>query len=524
MKSEHNSKLTVHNNDVFVKNYKIVSKIDEGCEAAVFKARNVDNKFVALYHISNRARALNRIQIHQVTNNIKGVVQMLDHFQIQESNAPVSQQFSILQQSGTIIVFAYVDGKSIDKCLLKQNRQTILDAIRQLTLIIDQLHKFHVFHLDIKPDNIYYCNGSVIVLDLGSSQQIHSSSQKIEPILHLMFGPKECLTKVFESTKYFRSERDIQKQCIKPIVAQKYDVYSIGCLTYYLLTSFMIRTSIQRMSYHAHQLRQKFGENVTDLLCGMLDENQYVRFTTQQILRHSAMNDTSLRLFTFQYLLDANSRISYNEKKYNVRQRSKSIAQSKYEYKFREQNQQIIDDQHPVYYDMKFYKLFTENVENLNTGSIFRVANINKENHTCLEQGRHLLYNRYLQRMHIQLVHQMIGKQFVHKLKDDKQELSCAVTTDTTGTEILDDSESESQYQVHDNIDNDMSLTVVKTSRRNTIFNVEKTKSPLTLQPTQINTEFSIDDIFGDIFQVIEMSVSNNSRQCFLEEEYELEK
>ncbi|CAL5998473.1 Kinase [Hexamita inflata] len=139
MKSEHNSLLTVHNNNVFVKNYKIVNKIDEGCEAAVFKALNVDNEFVALYHISNRARALNRIQIHQVTNNIKGVVQMLDHFQIQESHAPVSQQVSILQQSGTIIVFEYMDGKSIDKCILKQNIQTILDAIRQLTLIIDQL-------------------------------------------------------------------------------------------------------------------------------------------------------------------------------------------------------------------------------------------------------------------------------------------------------------------------------------------------------------------------------------------------
>ncbi|CAL5996565.1 Kinase [Hexamita inflata] len=272
-------------------------------------------------------------------------------------------------------------------------------------------------------------------------------AKKIEPILHLMLGPKECLTKVFESTKYFRSERDIQKQCIKPIVAQKYDVYSIGCLTYYLLTSFMIRTSIQRMSYHAHQLRQKFGENVTDLLCGMLDENQYVRFTTQQILRHSAMNDTSLRLFTFQYLLDANSRISYNEKKYNVRQRSKSIAQSKYEYKFREQNQQIIDDQHPVYYDMKFYKLFTENVENLNSACVLRITNINRQNQTCLEQGRHLLYNRYLQRIHSRLIHLMMGQQFVHVLKTEgKQEQSCAVSANTS--QIIDDSESgSSQFQ-----------------------------------------------------------------------------
>ncbi|CAL6077196.1 Kinase [Hexamita inflata] len=516
MKSEHNSKLTVHNNDVFVKNYKIVSKIDEGCEAAVFKALNVDNKFVALYHISNRARALNRIQIHQVTNNIKGVVQMLDHFQIQESNAPVSQQFSILQKSGTIIVFAYVDGKSIDKCLLKQNRQTILDAIRQLTLIIDQLHKIHVFHLDIKPDNIYYCDGSVTVLDLGSSQQIHSSSQKIEPILHLMFGPKECLTKVFESTKYFRSERNIEKQNIQPIVAQKYDVYSIGCVCYYLLTGLMTKASISRLSYHANQLRQQFGEVITDFICGMLDENQYVRFTTQQILRHSAMNDTSLRLFTFQYLLDANSRISYNEKKYNVRQRSKSIAQSKYEYKFREQNQQIIDDQHPVYYEMKFYKLFTENVENLNSACILRISNINRQNQTCLEQGIHLLYNRYLQRIHSRLIHLMMGQQFVHVLKTEgKQELSCAVSANTS--EIIDDSESgSSQFQATENIENDMSLTITKRSRRNTIFTIEKTKSPLILCPTQINTEFSLDDIFGNN-QFVEMSISNNSNQYIFE-------
>ncbi|CAL5998471.1 Kinase [Hexamita inflata] len=191
-----------------------------------------------------------------------------------------------------------------------------------------------------------------------------------------MFGPKECLTKVFESTKYFRSERNIEKQNIQPIVAQKYDVYSIGCICYYLLTGLMTKASISRLSYHANQLRQQFGEVITDFICGMLDENQYVRFTTQQILKHSAMNNTSLRLFTFQYLLDANSRISYNEKKYNIRQRSKSIAQSKYEYKFREQNQQIIDDQHPVYYEMKFYKLFTENDENLNSACILRITNI----------------------------------------------------------------------------------------------------------------------------------------------------
>ncbi|CAL5996567.1 Kinase [Hexamita inflata] len=219
-------------NTLYVQNYQILNKLDEGCEAAVFSALSSSNQIVALYHISNRSRALNRIQLHKISNSITGVVKMLDYFEIQQSALQFAKQYQILSNPGTIIIFEYLEGDSIDKCLLKHSPEEILDAINQLTTIIHQLHSHYIYHLDIKPDNVFYFDGQVTVLDFGSAQMLQKQTQKTEPILDFLFSSDECLTKVYESTKYFRSERDIQKQLVKPIVTQKYDVYSIGCIVF----------------------------------------------------------------------------------------------------------------------------------------------------------------------------------------------------------------------------------------------------------------------------------------------------
>ncbi|CAL5998475.1 Kinase [Hexamita inflata] len=520
MLQQQNSQVQMRGNTLYVQNYQILNKLDEGCEAAVFSALSSSNQIVALYHISNRSRALNRIQLHKISNSITGVVKMLDYFEIQQSSLQYAKQYQILSNPGTIIIFEYLEGDSIDKCLLKHSPEEILDAINQLTTIIHQLHSHNIFHLDIKPDNIFYFDGQVTVLDFGSAQMLQKQTQKTEPILDFLFSSDECLTKVYESTKYFRSERDIQKQLVKPIVAQKYDVYSIGCILYYLLTGLMIHTCIQRMSYHAYQIRTKYGADITDLICGMLDDNQYSRYTTEQILQHPAIcgKQKKLRTFSLEYILELRKRLVLNEKKYGVPQRSKSVAQSRYDFRCKEQNQLLIDDQHAVFYELQNKQLYTENTDYLNPSCLIRVKFINRDNHTILEQGRHQTFNRFLRKMHFKFLQTLLYKQIVHKLiQEDKQELSCVVTTDTS--EIQDDSESgSSQYQVNDNIESDISLTVYKSSRRNTLFNNDKIKSPLTLQITQINTEFSTGDIFGDKFQQVEMSVSNNSNHCIFEE------
>ena len=91
-------------------------------------------------------------------------------------------------------------------------------------------------------------------------------------------------TTVYNTTKYFCCQQDLNNQVQTEIVANAFDVYSIGCLLYYLLTKEFLKQPLKRVGVQTNQLKQRFGESITDLLCGMLCKDQMSRYVVDDIL------------------------------------------------------------------------------------------------------------------------------------------------------------------------------------------------------------------------------------------------
>ena len=57
------------------------------------------------------------------------------------------------------------------------------------------------------------------------------------------------LTAVIEKTEAYSPDFDIQNQLTSPIMADRFDVYSIGCLLYYLIMNKLPTFDVNLLSF-----------------------------------------------------------------------------------------------------------------------------------------------------------------------------------------------------------------------------------------------------------------------------------
>lgn len=107
-----------------------------------------------------------------------------------------------------LLEYELAEGNSIDKELQFASQQQILNVMLQVCKIIQKVHSLHVFHFDIKPDNIYYCKETdkVTVLDFGSSQYLPTQGQ----FYNCCLTEKSMrFTQVIEKTKAFSPDFNV---------------------------------------------------------------------------------------------------------------------------------------------------------------------------------------------------------------------------------------------------------------------------------------------------------------------------
>lgn len=93
-------------------------------------------------------------------------------------------------------------------------------------------------------------------------------------------------TKVIEKTKAFSPDFNVQNQEKCGIIADRYDVYSIGALLYYLLLGEVPDRIVNRISFIPNRKEKKLDDGLLDLICGMLDFDQYSRYSLDFVIAH----------------------------------------------------------------------------------------------------------------------------------------------------------------------------------------------------------------------------------------------
>ena len=88
-----------------------------------------------------------------------------------------------------------------------------------------------------------YDAGKVTLLDFGSAQYLPTPP----PLVDVFQSPEMRMTSVFNTTKYFCCQQDLDSQVKSELFANAFDVYSIGCVLYYLLTKEFLKQPLKRV-------------------------------------------------------------------------------------------------------------------------------------------------------------------------------------------------------------------------------------------------------------------------------------
>lgn len=226
--------------------------------------------------------------------------------------------------------------------------------VLQVCKIIREIHKLNVYHFDIKPDNIYYCKETdkITVLDFGSSQHLPTQGK----FYNCCLTEKSMrFTQVIEKTKAFSPDFNVQNQEKCGIIADRYDVYSLGALLYYLLLGEVPSRIVNRISFIPNKKEKKLDDGLLDLVCGMLDFDQYSRYSLDFVIAHPRFQgiiSTKIKRQIFvNYLAELVSRI----RSFQPLERPKSVDKYQHIIKNVAPETHIQDDCNVKYFHKKNY-------------------------------------------------------------------------------------------------------------------------------------------------------------------------
>lgn len=192
--------------------YRLIEKIGSGGMGDVYKAYNT-----AL----NRTAAVKILHQKEMGERFRNEA----YIQSSVSHPNIARLYEYLVSGETAcIIMEYVEGDSLDVYLRRRGKlsnEETENIIKQITAALAYLHSKDILHRDIKPQNFkVQPNGTVTMLDFGIAKN--------------KYTPKLTQQGYLVGTTEYMAPEQFQQQ-----VQKKSDVWSLGVLTYELLTGCM---------------------------------------------------------------------------------------------------------------------------------------------------------------------------------------------------------------------------------------------------------------------------------------------
>lgn len=200
----------------------------------------------------------------------------------------------------TLVVYEYVPYDTLSyatleagaNCIVNNNNRgtdfpRVIAYFRRIVECVRDIHRRNVFHFDLKPENILASADDFRLIDFGSAQII--TERGIDDRVPNILLPRESrIAYVIQTTELFAPSK--YDSADGYIVADRFDVYSLGCILYHLLTNDFLAMPLMPNSPQFDFLLKLCGPLITDLVAGMTHKNMMLRYNIDQILRHPAFD------------------------------------------------------------------------------------------------------------------------------------------------------------------------------------------------------------------------------------------
>jgi len=122
-------------------------------------------------------------------------------------------------------IMPYLEGESLSRCLDRQQRLQLDEAVRITRDVAEALgyaHSHGILHRDVKPENVLLAGGRALIADFGLARAIGAADRR-----------KLTSTGVIVGTVHYMSPEQLLEQ---RDLDQRSDIYSLGCILYEMLT------------------------------------------------------------------------------------------------------------------------------------------------------------------------------------------------------------------------------------------------------------------------------------------------
>lgn len=255
-----------------------------------------------------------RLRIHELLRDCAHVVRVLgsrENVSIDVSEVPEDDRGALrrVRDGMTLVVYEYVPYDTLSyatleagaDCIVNNNNRgadfpRVLAYFRRIVECVRDIHGRNVFHFDLKPENILASADDFRLIDFGSAQII--TERGVDGRVPNVLLPGEArIAYVIQTTELFAPSK--YDSADGYIVADRFDVYSLGCILYHMLTNDFLAMPLMPNSPQFDFLLKLCGPLITDLVAGMTHKNMMLRYTIEQILKHPAFQmeqaDTTIR-------------------------------------------------------------------------------------------------------------------------------------------------------------------------------------------------------------------------------------
>ncbi|CAL6005551.1 Kinase [Hexamita inflata] len=266
-------KVQIQDNAVYLDDYSIISVVATGSYATCLKAAHPVHGICALLLSDSKSQLQNRLDLHNFLQPNENIQKLFDLYELILSDDTLhnlNTKFNQVFKQTQFVLSGKFYGTSLSSYLQNSSKQIKFDLVRSLIRSLVPLHAQNVFHMDIKPSNVYVENGSVVLADFGEAVK---TNQKLFTKTQSAYAPV----------------KDVYKGKVLP---EKFDVYCLGSIIYEIISGHTPYIGIEALTEQHNRLVGLYGVVATDLLVGALNVKQDQRCNLKYMLNHPFFNES----------------------------------------------------------------------------------------------------------------------------------------------------------------------------------------------------------------------------------------